>query len=112
MRVLLFILLAVITACGNEQNIQASTTGYILRNGDALEITIYGVVRARRKVVIDSRGYITFLLTGSVRAAGKTIPVLRKELNEIVISGAADTKSKNYSNNATGRAYGFEFLLF
>jgi polysaccharide biosynthesis/export protein len=61
-----------------------SKNEYLLTNGDVIDINIYGAVRAQRTVIINTSGYITYLLTGSVKAAGKSISQLRSELHAII----------------------------
>ncbi|EDM28043.1 Polysaccharide export protein [Lentisphaera araneosa HTCC2155] len=62
----------------------AQTQEYVLGNGDTIKVSIYGNFQAERNLIIDSRGYISFLLTGPVKASGKTIMQLREEIQAII----------------------------
>ena len=55
---------------------------YKLQFGDQLEIRVYGELNTRRVVRIDGEGKFSYLLVGTVEAAGKTIYELTKELNK------------------------------
>ena len=57
---------------------------YKLGNGDVIKVSIYGAFKAERTLIIDSRGYISFLLTGPVKAGGKTINTLREEIQALI----------------------------
>jgi polysaccharide biosynthesis/export protein len=57
---------------------------YTLGNGDVIKVSIYGTFQAERNLIIDSRGYISFLLTGPVKASGKTIVQLREEIQGMI----------------------------
>ena len=62
----------------------AQAQEYILGNGDTIRVSIYGNFQAERNLIIDSRGYISFLLTGPIKASGKTIIQLREEIQAII----------------------------
>ena len=55
---------------------------YRLGIGDTLAISIYGEDNSLREVPVDPSGHISFLMTGSVPAAGRTIDELRADLQE------------------------------
>ncbi|MDD7987217.1 polysaccharide biosynthesis/export family protein [Lentisphaera marina] len=57
---------------------------YKLGNGDIIKISIYGTIQEERTLIIDSRGYISYLLTGPVKASEKTIVELREEIQNII----------------------------
>ncbi|WDE98558.1 polysaccharide biosynthesis/export family protein [Lentisphaera profundi] len=57
---------------------------YLLGNGDVIKVSIYGIFRAERTLIINSHGYISFLLTGPVKASGKSINSLREEIELII----------------------------
>lgn len=53
---------------------------YLLGIGDILSISVYGEDGSGREVPVDPNGNITYVLTGSVNAAGRTIDDLRDDL--------------------------------
>lgn len=53
---------------------------YRLEVGDVLDITIYGVDGAKRIVPIDPAGNITYMLLGTIPAAGRTIDELTADM--------------------------------
>jgi polysaccharide biosynthesis/export protein len=56
------------------------TKQYKLCTGDLLKISLYGTPLSTREVTVDSEGFITYLLTGTTPAAGRTVDELRAEL--------------------------------
>jgi len=55
---------------------------YKLGIGDILTITIYGQDGSRRTVPVDPSGHVTYMLAGTVQAAGRTIDDVQQELQE------------------------------
>lgn len=59
-------------------------TPYRLGVGDVLAIFIYGEDGSMREVPVDPSGNITYLMVGSIPAAGRTIDELRSALQTLV----------------------------
>lgn len=57
---------------------------YRLGIGDVIEVSIYGHEGTARQVPIDPKGRISYMLVGSIKAVGKTIPELREEIQKAV----------------------------
>jgi polysaccharide export outer membrane protein len=51
---------------------------YILRSGDALELTVFGRADLNRRAVIDIDGNVTFPLIGELKVSGLSLAALRK----------------------------------
>lgn len=75
-----------------EANLHLSTEtiqqdDYKLKIGDTLLISMYGDEKTKRHVTVDPSGKISYLYAETITASGKTIPQLRKEIEQ---------KLKNY----------------
>jgi len=60
--------------------VEAVTNAYCLGVGDVLAISVYGEEGSVRETPVDPNGNITYVLTGAVPAAGRTIDDLRVDL--------------------------------
>ncbi len=63
---------------------EAVTNAYCLGVGDVLAISVYGEEGSLRETPVDPNGNITYVLTGAVPAAGRTIDDLRTEVQKRV----------------------------
>ena len=59
---------------------EAATNAYCLGVGDVLAISVYGEDGSLRETPVDPNGNITYVLTGAVPAAGRTIDDLRADV--------------------------------
>ncbi len=59
-----------------------SPARYTLGIGDVLAISIYGEDGSLREVPVDPNGNISYLMVGSVPAAGRTLDALRQDLQD------------------------------
>ncbi|HAR63405.1 MAG TPA: hypothetical protein DF296_05710 [Candidatus Margulisbacteria bacterium] len=57
---------------------------YALNAGDIIEISIYNREDSDKMITIDPSGSISYMFAGSVKAAGKTIPQLKQELQSLI----------------------------
>lgn len=64
--------------------LQPSDAPYRLGVGDVLALSIYGEDGSLRELPVDPNGNITYLMIGSIPAAGRTLDELRAELQELV----------------------------
>lgn len=64
----------------NQIVTEAVTNAYCLGVGDVLAISVYGEEGSLRETPVDPNGNITYVLTGAVPAAGRTIDDLRVDL--------------------------------
>jgi polysaccharide export outer membrane protein len=63
---------------------EAITNAYCLGVGDVLAISVYGEEGSLRETPVDPNGNITYVLTGAVPAAGRTIDDLRTDVQKRV----------------------------
>jgi polysaccharide export outer membrane protein len=63
---------------------EAVTNAYCLGVGDVLAISVYGEEGSLRDTPVDPNGNITYVLTGAVPAAGRTIDDLRTDMQKRV----------------------------
>ena len=68
----------------NQIVAEAVTNAYCLGVGDVLAISVYGEDGSLRETPVDPNGNITYVLTGAVPAAGRTIDDLRADLQKRV----------------------------
>ena len=66
-------------------------TNYRLGAQDLLEIAVFGVPELSRTVRVNSNGQISLPLVGAIRAGGRTVPELEKDIGESL--------AKNYLQN-------------
>jgi len=62
--------------------IGADTATFTLGPGDIIEISVWKDQDLTRQVIVQPDGYINFPLIGQVKAAGRTIPEVRKEVEK------------------------------
>jgi len=67
-------------ATGTTETVSPTDAAYRLGIGDVLAISIYGEDGSLREVPVDPGGNITYLMIGSIPAAGREIDELRSEL--------------------------------
>ncbi len=67
----------------------AETVTFTLGPGDIIEVSVWKDQDLTRQVIVQPDGYISFPLIGEVKAAGRTIPEVRKEVEK----GLADYMS-------------------
>ena len=85
----LALLMGASAMAGQTPKPQASLEqGYALQAGDEIQISILGDPNGDRQTIVAPDGMISLPLVGQVKAAGKTIPALEKELSKRL--------SKNY----------------
>ncbi len=68
----------------NQIAAEAVMKAYCLGVGDVLAISVYGEEGSLRETPVDPNGNITYMLTGAVPAAGRTIDDLRADLQKRV----------------------------
>ncbi len=55
---------------------------FLLGPGDVIEVSVWKDQDLTRQVIVQPDGYISFPLIGEVKAAGRTIPEVRKEVSK------------------------------
>jgi len=58
----------------------ADKPAFLLGPGDVIEVSVWKDQDLTRQVIVQPDGYISFPLIGEVKAAGRTIPDVRKEV--------------------------------
>src|SRR5688500_11208540 len=70
--------------------VQAQQTGYIVKPGDVLEISVWKEPDLQRQVLVRPDGAFSFPLVGQVDARGKTVMDLNKTVSERLARYIAD----------------------
>ncbi len=60
----------------------AETPSFTLGPGDIIEISVWKDQDLTRQVIVQPDGYVNFPLIGQIKAAGRTIPEVRKEVEK------------------------------
>lgn len=76
-------LIAAVLLCASSY-LAPARADYVLRPGDVVEISVYGVPDLQRKTNIGAGGQISFPLLGDVQIAGLTIASAREKLTELL----------------------------
>jgi polysaccharide biosynthesis/export protein len=61
---------------------QLAWANYLLQPGDVLQLTAMGTNSIDRRAAVDSDGYVSFPLIGSVKAAGQTVTSLQQLIGQ------------------------------
>jgi len=69
-----------VSAADNVQPAAADAGGYAVNPGDILEISVWKEEDLLKQVVVRPDGYFSFPLTGDIRAEGRTIEDVRRDV--------------------------------
>jgi len=70
----------------SNSTVEVASWPYRLGVGDVLNLSVYGEEKSMREVPVDPTGNITYMLVGTVTAAGRTIDEIRADLQKRVAS--------------------------
>jgi len=76
----LFMLLALLSAPALCTGAETST--FTLGPGDIIEVSVWKDPDLTRQVIVQPDGYVNFPLIGEIKAAGRTIPEVRKDVEK------------------------------
>ncbi len=82
----------------------AESEKYLINAGDVLEISVWNEEALKREVTVLPDGSISFPLTGTVAASGKTLDAVRKELTEKLTEYIAEPVVNIVVKAASGNA--------